>query len=79
MVTKHHYNNVTKMLLYKNSYSNNLTHQEMKYATGEFHGIYFLEAIIKIRWVKKKNKTNKQKKKRKKKKSSPGIKSSSPL
>ena len=67
------------MLLYKNSYSNNLTHQEKKYATGEFHCIYFLEATIKIRWGKKKNKTNKQKKKRKKKKSSPGIKSSSPL
>ena len=66
------------MLLYKNSYSNNLTHQEMKYATGEFHGIYFLEAIIKIRWGKKKQ--NKQtKKEKKKKKSSPGIKSSSPL
>ena len=48
------------MLLYKNSYSNNLTHQEMKYATGEFHGIYFLEAIIKIRWGKKKNKQTKK-------------------
>ena len=74
------------MLLYKNSYSNNLTHQEKKYATGEFHGIYFLEATIKIRWGKKKNKTksNKtkqtnKKRKEKKKKSSPGIKSSSPL
>ena len=53
------------MLLYKNSYSNNLTHQEMKYATGEFHGIYFLEAIIKIRWGKKKNKQTKKEKKKK--------------
>ena len=49
----------------------------MKYATGEFHGIYFLEAIIKIRWGKKKKQTNKKRKE--KKKSSPGIKSSSPL
>ena len=60
------------MLLYKNSYSNNLTHQEKKYATGEFHGIYFLEAIIKIRWGKKTKqnqiKQNKQTKKEKKKK-----------
>ena len=73
------------MLLYKNSYSNNLTHQEKKYATGEFHGIYFLEATIKIRWGKKKTKQNQikqnkqTKKEKKKKKSSPGIKSSSPL
>ena len=37
----------------------------MKYATGEFHGIYFLEAIIKIRWGKKKNKQTKKEKKKK--------------
>ena len=57
------------MLLYKNSYSNNLTHQEMKYATGEFHGIYFLEAIIKIRRGKKKKQNQIKQNQKKKKKS----------
>ena len=41
------------MLLYKKSYTNNLSQREKKYATGEFYGIYFLEAIIKIRRGKK--------------------------
>ena len=73
------------MLLYKKSYTNNLSQQEKKYATVEFHGTYFLEAIIKIRWGKKKNKTKSNKtkqtnkKRKEKKKSSPGIKSSSPI
>ena len=46
-MTKYHYNNVTKMLLYTKSYTNNLTQQENKYDTGEDNCIYFLEAIIK--------------------------------
>ena len=52
------------MLLYKKSYTNNLSQQEKKYATGEFYGIYFLEAIIKIR-REKKTKSNKTKPKKK--------------
>ena len=54
------------MLLYKKSYTNNLSQREKKYATGEFYGIYFLEAIIKIRRGKK-TKSNKTKPKKKKK------------
>ena len=65
------------MLLYKKSYTNNLSQREKKYATGEFYGIYFLEAIIKIRREKKKQ--NQIKQNQKKKKSSPSIKSSSPI
>ena len=34
-MTKYHYNNVTKMLSYTKSYTNNLTQQENKYDTGE--------------------------------------------
>ena len=51
------------MLLYKKSYTNNLSQQEKKYATREFYGIYFLEAIIKIRRGKK-TKSNKTKPKK---------------
>ena len=46
MMTKYHYNNVTKMLLYKKSYTNNLTEWEKKCATWKDNGIYFLEAIV---------------------------------
>ena len=47
IMTKYHYNKVTKMLLYTKSYTNNLTQQENKYDTEEDNCIYFLEAIIK--------------------------------
>ena len=72
-MTKYHYNNVTKMLSYTKSYTNNLTQQENKYGTGEDNCIYFLEAIIK----KTKKQTNKNQKR--KKNSSPCLKSTSPL
>ena len=57
------------MLLYKKSYTNNLSQREKKYATGEFHGIYFLEAIIKIRRGKKKKQNQIKQNQKKKKKS----------
>ena len=64
------------MLLYKKSYTNNLTQRENKYATGEDNGIYFLESII-LKNVEERNKKTKQnqtkQKSKKKKSSSPGL------
>ena len=45
-MTKCHNNNVTKMLLYKKSNTNNLTQRENKYAIGEDNSIYFVETIL---------------------------------
>ena len=61
------------MLLYKKSYTNNLTQQENKYATGEDNRIYFLESIIlknmeERKKKQKKTKQNQTKQKSKKKK-----------